>query len=62
LIVLGFRTNPGRRAGRCAGICPTRGNALAHLMHEFMPDGDAHSLSEFHSLSGFEHWAEMSTA
>ena len=25
-------------------------------------NGDVHSLSEFHSLSGFEHWAETSTA
>jgi [acyl-carrier-protein] S-malonyltransferase len=38
------------------------GNALAHMMHEFMPDGDVHSLSEFHSLSGFENWIEMSPA
>jgi [acyl-carrier-protein] S-malonyltransferase len=35
------------------------GNALAHMMHDFMPDGDVHSLSEFHSLSGFEHWMEV---
>jgi [acyl-carrier-protein] S-malonyltransferase len=38
------------------------GNALAHMMHEFMPGGDVHSLSEFHSLSGFENWMEMSPA
>jgi [acyl-carrier-protein] S-malonyltransferase len=38
------------------------GNALARLMHEFMPDGDVHSLSEFHSLSGFEHWVQRSSA
>lgn len=38
------------------------GNALARMMHEFMPDGDVHSLSEFHSLSGFEHWMELSPA
>jgi len=38
------------------------GNALAHLMHEFMPDGDVHSLSEFHSLPGFEHWVQRSSA
>jgi [acyl-carrier-protein] S-malonyltransferase len=38
------------------------GNALARLMHEFMPDGDVHSLSEFHSLPGFEHWVERSSA
>jgi len=38
------------------------GNALAHMMHEFMPDGDVHSLSEFHSISGFENWMEMSPA
>ena len=34
------------------------GNALARLMHEFMPDGDVHSLSEFHSLPGFVHWVQ----
>ena len=38
------------------------GNALARLMHEFMPNGDVHSLSEFHSLSGFEHWVQTSSA
>ena len=37
-------------------------NALARLMHEFMPDGDVHSLSEFHSLPGFEHWVQRSSA
>jgi len=30
------------------------GNALARMMHDFMQDSDVHSLSEFHSLSGFE--------
>jgi [acyl-carrier-protein] S-malonyltransferase len=34
------------------------GNALARLMHEFMPDEDVHSLSEFHSLPGFVHWVQ----
>jgi [acyl-carrier-protein] S-malonyltransferase len=38
------------------------GNALARFMHEFIPDGDVHSLSEFHSLSGFEHWVQRSSA
>jgi [acyl-carrier-protein] S-malonyltransferase len=38
------------------------GDALAHMMQEFMPDGNVHSLSEFHSLSGFENWIEMSPA
>jgi [acyl-carrier-protein] S-malonyltransferase len=38
------------------------GNALARLMHEFMPDGDVHSLSEFHSLPGFVHWVQRSSA
>jgi [acyl-carrier-protein] S-malonyltransferase len=38
------------------------GDALAHMMQEIMPDGDVHSLSEFHSLSGFENWVEMSPA
>jgi [acyl-carrier-protein] S-malonyltransferase len=37
------------------------GHALAHMMHEFMPDSDVHSLSEFHSLPGFEHWVESSS-
>ena len=36
------------------------GDALARMMHEVIPDGDVHSLSEFHSLSGFERWIEMS--
>ena len=31
------------------------GHALGHMMHEFMPDSDVHSLSEFHSLPGCEH-------
>jgi [acyl-carrier-protein] S-malonyltransferase len=38
------------------------GNALARFMHELMPDGDVHSLSEFHSLSGCEHWLQRSSA
>jgi [acyl-carrier-protein] S-malonyltransferase len=37
------------------------GGALAHMMHEFMPDCDVHSLSEFHSLSGFERWMVSSS-
>jgi [acyl-carrier-protein] S-malonyltransferase len=37
------------------------GSALAHMMHEFMPDCDVHSLSEFHSLSGFERWTVSSS-
>jgi [acyl-carrier-protein] S-malonyltransferase len=36
------------------------GDALARMMHELVPDSDVHSLSEFHSLSGFERWMEMS--
>jgi [acyl-carrier-protein] S-malonyltransferase len=36
------------------------GSALARLMREVMPEGDAHSLSEFHSLSGFEDWLQRS--
>jgi hypothetical protein len=31
-------------------------------MHEIMPDGDVHSLSEFHALPGLEHWLEMPPA
>lgn len=38
------------------------GNALARFMREFMPDGDVHSLSEFHSLPGFEPWVQRSSA
>jgi [acyl-carrier-protein] S-malonyltransferase len=34
------------------------GNALARMMHDFMPDSDVHSLSEFHSLSGFKLWVQ----
>jgi [acyl-carrier-protein] S-malonyltransferase len=47
-----------RAAGATKVVELGPGNALAHMMHEFMPDGDVHSLSEFHSLSGFEHWTE----
>jgi [acyl-carrier-protein] S-malonyltransferase len=36
------------------------GCALARLMREVMPEGDVHSLSEFHSLPGFEHWLQRS--
>jgi [acyl-carrier-protein] S-malonyltransferase len=32
------------------------GNALARFMREVIPDSDVHSLAEFHSLPGFEHW------
>jgi [acyl-carrier-protein] S-malonyltransferase len=49
-----------RAAGVTKAVELGPGNALAHLMHEFMPDGSVHSLSEFHSLLGFEHWVEMS--
>ena len=35
------------------------GDALARLMHEFMPDADAHGLSEFRSLAAFEHWVRQ---
>jgi [acyl-carrier-protein] S-malonyltransferase len=38
------------------------GNALARFMRDFMPDIDAHSLSEFHSLLGFERWVQQSSA
>ena len=34
------------------------GQALARLMRELMPEGDVHSLSEFHSLPGFERWLQ----
>jgi [acyl-carrier-protein] S-malonyltransferase len=36
------------------------GDALVRMMHKVIPDGDVHSLSEFHSLSGFERWMERS--
>jgi [acyl-carrier-protein] S-malonyltransferase len=38
------------------------GNALARFMREFMPESDAHSLSEFHSLLGVKHWMQRSSA
>ena len=38
------------------------GSALARLMREVMPEGDIHSLSEFHSLRGFERWLQSSRA
>jgi [acyl-carrier-protein] S-malonyltransferase len=38
------------------------GNALARFVRDFMPDSDAHSLSEFHSLLGFERWVQQSSA
>jgi [acyl-carrier-protein] S-malonyltransferase len=38
------------------------GDALVHMMREFMADADVHSLSEFHSLSGFEDWVQRSSA
>jgi [acyl-carrier-protein] S-malonyltransferase len=51
---------------RAAGVAKVvelgPGNALARLTHEFIPDSDVHSLSEFHSLSGFEHWVQRSPA
>jgi [acyl-carrier-protein] S-malonyltransferase len=47
---------------RAAGVAKVvelgPGHALAHMMHEFMADADVHSLPEFHSLSGFEHWVQ----
>jgi [acyl-carrier-protein] S-malonyltransferase len=53
------------RSCRAAGVTKVvelgPGNALAHMMHEFMPDCDVHSLSEFHSLSGFERWMGLSS-
>ena len=50
---------------RAAGVAKVfelgPGDALARMMREVIPDGDVHSLSEFHSLSGFERWIEMSS-
>jgi [acyl-carrier-protein] S-malonyltransferase len=51
-----------RAAGATKVVELGPGNALARLMYEFMPDGDVHSLSEFHSLSGFEHWMQRTPA
>jgi [acyl-carrier-protein] S-malonyltransferase len=51
-----------RAAGATKVVELGPGNALARSMHEFMPDGDVHSLSEFHSLSGFEHWVQGAPA
>jgi len=49
---------------RAAGVAKVLelgpGDALARMMREVISDGDVHSLSEFHSLSGFERWMEMS--
>jgi [acyl-carrier-protein] S-malonyltransferase len=45
---------------RAAGVAKVLelgpGDALARMMQGIIPDGDVHSLSEFHSLSGLEHW------
>jgi [acyl-carrier-protein] S-malonyltransferase len=49
-----------RAAGVTKAIELGPGGALAHLMHEFMPEGDVHSLSDFHSLPGLLSWVEMS--
>jgi [acyl-carrier-protein] S-malonyltransferase len=35
------------------------GDALARLMHEFIPDADVHGLSQFRSLAAFEHWVRQ---
>jgi [acyl-carrier-protein] S-malonyltransferase len=47
---------------RAAGVAKVielgPGHALAHMMHEFILDADVHSLSEFHSLPGCEHWVQ----
>ena len=51
---------------RAAGVATVfelgPGDALARMMHEIVPDGDVHSLSQFHSLPGLRHWMEMSPA
>jgi [acyl-carrier-protein] S-malonyltransferase len=51
-----------RAAGATKFVELGPGSALTRLMHEFMPDGDAHSLSEFHSLAGWKHWVEALSA
>jgi [acyl-carrier-protein] S-malonyltransferase len=51
---------------RAAGVAKVfelgPGDALARMMQEVIPDGDVHSLSQFHSLPGLQHWMEMSPA
>jgi len=51
---------------RAAGVTKVMelgpGHALAHMMHEFMAGGDVHSLSEFHSLPGCEHWVQKTSS
>jgi [acyl-carrier-protein] S-malonyltransferase len=51
---------------RAAGVATVfelgPGDALARMMHEVIPDGGVHSLSQFHSLPGLQHWMEMSPA
>jgi len=51
------------RSCRAAGVTKVvefgPGDALARLMHEFMPDADVHGLSEFRSLAAFEHWVRQ---
>jgi [acyl-carrier-protein] S-malonyltransferase len=48
---------------RAAGVAKVvelgPGDALARMMHEVTPLGDVHSLSQFHSLSGLQHWIGM---
>jgi [acyl-carrier-protein] S-malonyltransferase len=48
---------------RAAGVAKVfelgPGDALARMMHEVIPLGDVHSLSQFHSLSGLQHWIGM---
>jgi [acyl-carrier-protein] S-malonyltransferase len=47
---------------RAAGVATVLelgpGDALARMMHEVIPDGDVHSLSQFHSLAGLQDWME----
>ena len=51
------------RSGRVTKVIELGpGNALARMMQAAMPDGDAHSVSEFHSLDGLKHWLETSRA
>jgi [acyl-carrier-protein] S-malonyltransferase len=48
---------------RAAGVAKVvelgPGDALARMMHEVIPLGDVHSLPQFHSLSGLQHWIGM---
>lgn len=47
------------RAAGVAKVLLGPGDALARMMHDVIPLRDVHSLSQFHSLSGLQHWIGM---